>query len=95
MKLMPLALTASPYYFKILDMPNNQKPNQQSVETICAALLYMMSYYPRSNDPQLAAEIAKHLSWLEEAARSKGSNVLGETAHRLLALHWSLGTTVH
>ncbi len=76
-------------------MSNTQEPNQQSVETLCAALLYMMSYYPRSNDPQLATEIAKHLGWLEEAARSKGCTALGETAHRLLALHWSLGRTVH
>ena len=66
-----------------------------SVEALCAALLYMMSYYPRSNDPQLATEIAKHLTWLEQVAKSKGCKALGETAHRLLASHWSPGQTVH
>lgn len=72
-----------------------QGSQNHSVETLCAALLYMMSYYLRSNDPHLATEIAKHLTWLEEVARSKGCKALGETAQRLLALHWSPGQTVH
>jgi len=72
-----------------------QGSQSPSVETLCAALLYMLSHYHRSNDPQLATEIAKHLTWLEEVARSKNCKALGETAHRLLALHWSPGQTVH
>ncbi len=75
--------------------PASSQSENQSVETLCAALLYMMSYYSHSQDPQLASEIARHLAWLKDAARSQGCKGLDETAGRLLALHWKNGEAVH
>jgi hypothetical protein len=73
----------------------SSQPSSDSIEALCAALLYMMSYYSRSQDPRLASEIARHLSWLKEAAKSQGCRGLDETAGRLLALHWKNGQPVH
>ena len=75
--------------------PTSPQSPSQSIETLCAALLYMMSYYSHSKDPQLASEIARHLSWLKDAARLQGYKGLDETAGRLLALHWKNGESVH
>lgn len=69
--------------------------SEYSIETLCAALLYMLSYYTHSPDPRLASEIARHLAWLKEAAHSEGCKGLGETAERLLALHWKNGQPIH
>jgi hypothetical protein len=55
----------------------------------------MLSYYTHSPDPRLAAEIARHLAWLKEAAQSEGCKGLDETAGRLLALHWKNGQPIH
>ncbi|MFL2550395.1 MAG: hypothetical protein ACJ0SM_02450 [Arenicellales bacterium] len=75
--------------------PTSPQSPSQSIETLCAALLYMMSYYSHSKDPQLASEISRHLSWLKDAARLQGYKGLDETAGRLLALHWKNGESVH
>ena len=77
------------------EIPTSSQSSSQSIETLCAALLYMMSYYSHSKDPHLASEIARHLSWLKDAARSQGYKGLDETAGRLLALHWKNGEPVH
>ena len=69
--------------------------SEYSIETLCAALLYMLSYYTHSPDPRLASEIARHLAWLKEAAHSEDCKGLGETAGRLLALHWKNGQPIH
>ena len=76
-------------------IPASSQSPSQSIETLCAALLYMKSYYSHSQDPHLATEIARHLSWLKDAARSQGYKGLDETAGRLLALHWKNGEPVH
>ena len=77
------------------EIPTSSQSSSQSIETLCAALLYMMSYYSHSKDPHLASEIARHLSWLKDAARSQGYKGRDETAGRLLALHWKNGEPVH
>lgn len=54
-----------------------------------------MSRYSDSREPYLASEIAQHLSWLKEAARSQGCAKLDKTAERLLALHWQCQSILH
>ena len=78
-----------------ISTPSLSSKSEYSIETLCAALLYMLSYYTHSPDPRLASEIARHLAWLKEAAHSEGCKGLGETAGRLLALHWKNGQPIH
>lgn len=73
----------------------NSHTTNDSVEMLCSALLYLMSRYSDSREPYLASEIARHLSWLKDAASSQGCVKLDKTAERLLALHWRCPATVH
>ena len=73
----------------------NASTSNDSVEMLCSALLYLMSRYSDSREPYLASEIAQHLSWLKDAARSQGCAKLDKTAERLLALHWQCQPILH